>query len=243
MPRYPKAVYEEGKNYVPTGTPHIHRRNTAEKAISTFKDHLIAGLASVSPKMPMHLWCRLLPQALLTLNLLRQSRINSKLSSYAQLNGQHDYNANPLSPPGIQVLIHEKSTTRKSWAPHGVEGWYLGPTMEHYRCYRVISSKTGGERITDTVQFFPHDVPLTGSTPVDRAIEAATELPEVISNFKYASPLKDVPDEKLAGLHKLADIFQESANKINKTGGATDAHTNKSDIDNPTSKENSPSGN
>ena len=36
--------------------PHIHRRNTAEKAISTFKDHFIAGLASVSPKMPMHLW-------------------------------------------------------------------------------------------------------------------------------------------------------------------------------------------
>ena len=70
--------------------PHIHRRNTAEKAISTFKDHFIAGLASVSPKMPMHLWCRLLPQAFLTLNLMRQSRINPKLSAYAQLHGIHD---------------------------------------------------------------------------------------------------------------------------------------------------------
>ena len=81
--------------------PHIHRQNTAEKAISIFKDHLIAGLIGVSPKIPIHLLCRLLPQALLTLNLLRQSRINLKLSAYVQLNGQHDYNAHPGAPPGI----------------------------------------------------------------------------------------------------------------------------------------------
>ena len=43
--------------------PHIHRCNTAEKAIATFKDHFIAGLASVNPKIPIHLWCRILPQA------------------------------------------------------------------------------------------------------------------------------------------------------------------------------------
>ena len=66
------------------------------------------------------------------LNLMRQSRINPKLSAYAQLHGIHDYNAQPVAPPGIQVLIHEKSTTRRTWAPHGVEGWYLGPAMEHY---------------------------------------------------------------------------------------------------------------
>ena len=80
--------------------------------------------------------------------------------------------------------------------------------MEHYRCYRVIAIKTGGKRITDTVQFFPHDVPLSGSTPVDRVIEAATELTEAISKCKHASLLKEVPDEQLAVLHKLADIFQ-----------------------------------
>ena len=88
--------------------PHIHRQNTAERAISTFKDHFIAGLASVSPKMPMNLWCRLVPQAFLTLNLMRQSRINPKLSAYAQLHGTHDYNAHPVATPGIQVLIHKK---------------------------------------------------------------------------------------------------------------------------------------
>ena len=56
-PTLKSYVKKEGINYqlVP---PHIHRRNSAEKAIGTFKDHFIAGLASVDPKMPLHLWCR-----------------------------------------------------------------------------------------------------------------------------------------------------------------------------------------
>ena len=116
------------------------------------------------------------------------------MSAYTQLNGQYDYNAHPVAPPGIQVLIYEKNAARKSWTPHGMEGWYLGPAMEHYMCYRVISSKTGGERITDTVHFFPHDVPLPGISPVDRAMEVASELTEAIRKFKYVSPLKDMTD-------------------------------------------------
>eukprot|EP00957_Ditylum_brightwellii_P145804 11102430-Ditylum_brightwellii.AAC.1 len=46
--------------------PHINRRNAAEKAIQVFKHHFIVGLASVHPNFPMHLWDRLLPQAMIT---------------------------------------------------------------------------------------------------------------------------------------------------------------------------------
>ena len=67
--------------------PHIHQRNSAERAIQTFKNHFIAGLASTDPNFPLSNWCRLLPQAKLTLNLLRPSRLNPKLSAYAQLEG------------------------------------------------------------------------------------------------------------------------------------------------------------
>ena len=62
--------------------PHIHQRNLAERAISTFKDHFIAGLDSVDQQFSIHLWCRLLPQATLTLNLMQQSNTNPKLSAY-----------------------------------------------------------------------------------------------------------------------------------------------------------------
>ena len=36
--------------------PHIHRRNAAERAIRTFKNHFLAGLASCDPKFPVAEW-------------------------------------------------------------------------------------------------------------------------------------------------------------------------------------------
>ena len=100
--------------------PHIHRRNSAEHAIQTFKNHFIAGLASMDPNFPLSNWCRLLPQAELTLNLLRPSRLNPKLSAYAQLEGAFDFNCTPLAPPGTRIIVHEKPTQR-TWAAHGID--------------------------------------------------------------------------------------------------------------------------
>ena len=90
--------------------PHNHRRNSADRAIQTFKNHFIAGLASTDPNFPLSNWCRLRPQAELTLNLLRPSPLNSKLSAYAQLEGTFDFNRTPLAPPGTRVIVHEKPT-------------------------------------------------------------------------------------------------------------------------------------
>ena len=45
--------------------PGIHRRNAAERAIRTFKNHFIAGLSSTDSNFPMHLWDKLLDQAVL----------------------------------------------------------------------------------------------------------------------------------------------------------------------------------
>ena len=114
---------------VPT---HIHQRNSAERAIRTFKEHLIAGLSSTHKDFPIHIWCRLLPHVIITINLLRQSCMNPELSGYAQLHGEFNYDAMPLSPPGTQVIIHEKPTVRGTCTSHVVKGWYLGPSMNHY---------------------------------------------------------------------------------------------------------------
>ena len=35
--------------------PHIHNKNSAERAIRNFKEHLIAGLASTHKEFPLHL--------------------------------------------------------------------------------------------------------------------------------------------------------------------------------------------
>jgi hypothetical protein len=117
--------------------PHIHRRNLAERAIGTWKDHFIAGLSSLNPQSPMHLWCHLIDQATTTLNLMRPSCINPRLSAEAQLNGAFDYNHTPFAPPGTRVLVHEKVGQRRTWDTKGIDGWYLGRAYEHYCSYCV----------------------------------------------------------------------------------------------------------
>ena len=51
--------------------PNNHCVNAAEREIRTFKNNFVAELSSVHPKFPMYLWDELLPQAFITLNLLR----------------------------------------------------------------------------------------------------------------------------------------------------------------------------
>ena len=89
----------------------------------------------------------------MTLNLLCTARCNPNLSAYAYSNGVHDFNREPLAPPGTQVIVHQKPQARKSWGFHGKIDWYVGPARKHYRCYRIFIPETASEIVTDMVQF------------------------------------------------------------------------------------------
>ena len=191
--------------------PGIHRRNSAERAIRTFKNHFIAGLCSTDPKFPLNLWCRLLPQAEITLNLLRGSRMNPKLSAYAQVNGPFDYNRTPLAPPGIRVLVHEKPSNRGSWDPHGIDGWYIGPAMDSYRCFKTYIWKTKGERISDTLEWFPHWVKMPTSSNMDLLVATTKDILTALESPPYNSPLSPLTDSEYALLKEFSNIFHKHA--------------------------------
>jgi hypothetical protein len=95
--------------------PAVHRRNAAECAIRTsFQNHFIAGLCGVNKDFPLHLWDQLLVQAELTLNLLHGSRINPKLSAWAQVNGTYDYNrVSPLLHLAVGSLFMPSPNTEQ----------------------------------------------------------------------------------------------------------------------------------
>lgn len=99
--------------------PHTHRRNLAERAIQTYKNHFKAGLATVNPNFPLSEWDRLIPQANITLNLLRASRINPKLSAYTSIFGEFNFAATPLAPPGTKIVAHLKPEQRRTWELNG----------------------------------------------------------------------------------------------------------------------------
>jgi hypothetical protein len=156
--------------------PYIHRRNAAECAIRTFKNHLIAGLCLTDPDFPMKLWGSLLTQVIQSLILLHTSQLHPHLSAYAHVHGLFDYNRTPLAPPGIKLLIHEKPAARGTWAPYAVPGWYLGPAMNHYRCYRVWSRSTRAERITDTLKLVPTTIRMPIPSHNELVTRAAQDL-------------------------------------------------------------------
>jgi len=186
--------------------PNNHRRNYAEKAINVFKNHFISGLCSLPPKFPLHLWCRLLPHAEDSLNLLRQSNINPLLSSYAELNGTFDYDKTPMLPPGLEVIIHEKPSQRRSWDPRGVEGWYLGPAKNHYRCHRVFCTKTQSERVTDTINILPYGPSLPTVTIQEAAVMATEKLAESIHSSKKFGA------QQLESIQQLTDALKTIIN-------------------------------
>ena len=68
----------------------------------------MAELASVDKTFPIYLWCRMVKQAQITINLLRTSRTNPRLSAYAQIFGQFDFNTAPIEPLGTKIITHEK---------------------------------------------------------------------------------------------------------------------------------------
>ena len=191
--------------------PHIHRRNATERAICTFKNHFIATLYGTDPGFNLALWDCILPQALLTLNLLRASHLNPNLSAYAQLYGAFDFNRTPLAPPGTKVMVHEKPDQRGTWSPHTIAGWYLGPAIHHYRCYRVWIISTRAERIADTLAWFPTKVVMPVPSTGERAIAATRDLTNTIRQPSPAAPLAPIAADACQALTQLATIFGDAA--------------------------------
>jgi hypothetical protein len=124
------------------------------------------------------------------------------------LNGTFDYNRTPLAPPGTKILIHEKPNQRRSWDPHGVEGWYLGPATEHYRCYRVYVSKTRAEQITDTVECFPQTIEMPFPTPTEIGIEATKTLLHTLKGPIPSTPFAHQQFNRQQAIQTIADIFK-----------------------------------
>jgi hypothetical protein len=201
-------LHEEQVDYqlVP---PLIHRHNAAERAIRTFKNHFVAGLASCDPMFPLHLWDRLLPQALLTLNILQGSRFNPQLSAHAQVMGDYHYKHHPIAPPGMQVMVHEKPSQRKSWAPHAKEGWYVGPAMEHFRCYHAWMKDTKHLRTTDTVTFLPTQTPQPIPTDAELVKAAINDITNIIKK-QQPQQTSLVTQQHMDTLKQAQQIFDPS---------------------------------
>jgi hypothetical protein len=119
-----------------------------------------------------------------------------------------------MAPPGTRIIAHETPIRRRTWEPHGQDGWYSGPALEHYRCYTVYINKTRGERVVEKVDFPPEKFKLPFLSTQELATQAAKELTHALLHTQPAEPFSKVVDEQTLALKYLADIFE----------GATQSH-------------------
>jgi hypothetical protein len=87
-----------------------------------------------------------------------------------------DFNRTPLAPPGTCVVVHITPDQRSNMSPHGVDGWYVGPSTEHYRCHKCYVPSTFGVRDALTIGWFPHNIPFPKVSTDDYLRQTATDM-------------------------------------------------------------------
>ena len=135
-----------------------HKTIVVERGIQTLKNHFISVLYGCDLACPKNQWDRVLPVAVLTLNMLNPSRINPSKSAYNELWSNYDFNKTPLAPLGCLIVAHGRAQERGTWVDHGVKGYFIEPAKHHYQNYRVYIPATRGNKTIDTIEFFPEHV-------------------------------------------------------------------------------------
>ena len=89
-----------------------------------------------------------------------------------------------------------------------MDGWYIGPSMEHYRCCKLYFTKTRVKGTANTIEFFPDHKKMPGLPPKETATNADLDLVEALTDLETESLFALVGVEKWQALRKLADIFK-----------------------------------
>lgn len=59
-----------------------------------------------------------------------------------------------MTPSGTKFLECYIPSHRKSFDTKREEGWYIGPAMKHYQCYKIFSKRTHAIRTPPKVKYY-----------------------------------------------------------------------------------------
>eukprot|EP00957_Ditylum_brightwellii_P100138 7631134-Ditylum_brightwellii.AAC.1 len=190
----------------------MHQQNLGERAIQTWKDHIIVRLAGLPKEFPLAYWCSLVLQTNMTLSLMRPCCMNPALSTEVALNRCYNFNATPMAPLSTKVLVHIKPNCLATCGFHALLAWYIGPTMQHYCCYKVMMHSTGAKRVTDIVRFHHHNAVLPQVTQADCITKATQELQAAM----HKTP-KNAPPTYVEAVQCLCKVFEAEAKRTKST--------------------------
>ena len=124
------------------------------------------------------------------------------MSAWENYNGPFNFDATPIGPMYCPVIIHNKSSTRRSWDFRSREGFNIGPALNHYRCFHVANSFTKALLFSDTVDFMQYYLTQPTFSESDCIVRALNFL---------SCTVKDAPatiyHKQLTSITKLRKLF------------------------------------
>ncbi len=108
--------------------------------------------------------------------MMRASCIDPTISAYEILHGPCAWNRYPLAPLGCKAVVYEDRYTRGLWASRDVDSWYLGLSMDHYRCDIYYIPETRAYWISGSTELFPQHCQLPDMTPHQHLRALTNEL-------------------------------------------------------------------
>jgi len=197
-------IENERKITIQYVSPGNHRTLPAERAIQTFKNHVISTIGGYHPDCPLQIWSHTLQAMEYALNQLHPYGPNQSISAYHGIMGhKYDHSRYPLHPIGSLALAFTPSESRESWSVHGLKGFITGPAYRHYRNQNIYVLSTSSIRTTDTFDIYPTKVNLPGST-----------IGEIISTKLDKIPTQTRPTE--AAVQQLRDTINQMGTRLNQ---------------------------
>ena len=85
-----------------------------------------------------------------------------------------------IHPPGTEVNLLEPASTRESWAPHGLDGFYVHPALKHYQCVRIYITVSNDFHVTDSLSWHPRKLHLPGPSKEELMYAKADEILQIL---------------------------------------------------------------
>ena len=104
--------------------------------------------------------------------------------------------------------MHEITNSRETWAPYVIDGLFVGPALNHYRCYQTHITETQCKHIANTLVWLPTllDIPKTSSD--NAGIISDNEFIYALKNPHPALPLTPFQDYYVTALKPISQIYK-----------------------------------
>ena len=99
------------------------------------------------------------------------------------------------------MLIHAEPVTHRSWDFRAKDGFYIGPALDSYCCFKLVKSNTKSQVISDTVKFCHVYRSIPAPTPDDKIIHGLQVMSSALTNASPPTSISQV--EAIANLRDL----------------------------------------